>query len=351
MRGKKKKIGYFIGISILSLAVGVGSLFALLLLLEPSTPGTPGQEDTSAVATYNFADVEYDRERLVVSGRVVSSGGPLANPEDFRVLLFIKVDGAYFVKPDFQKGKGAELREMNGDGEFRIPAYHSSALESDATATDFELVLVSADFPGIADMQDIDSARLAQISRHVQATSVEPGDKPVEIDDKPAETDETPVEPGETSAETDETPFEPSEPSETDETSTLSAPVGGAFAFADVVFDKDTQKKTQYVRGVVEQGGQPVADPGSYHIILFILVGDQYYVKPDFMEGQGKELSPINEDGSFSIRAYHPDAYAGDSTATKFALFLVPDEYPGISQMNQFLEAQDASVAEYLADV
>lgn len=58
-------------------------------------------------------------------------------------------------------------------------------------------------------------------------------------------------------------------------------------------------------------------------------------------------LSKGDDDVRFNIRAWHHDARANDLTATSYSLYLVPETFAGINDMNDVRSAQVAGVAHY----
>lgn len=249
-----------------------------------------------------LADVRYDPGTYTVSGTVTGT----ASPQKYRVILFIETH-TWFVKPDFAPGEGRELSPVRADGSFSVMAYNPTAKEQDIRAARYAVMLVPESFAGIDDMNAYPQAERASLH--------------TVIDFVPGAADESPPE-------DDEAPGPHSD--------------AGSPVFSDVGYDSDF-----YVRGRVEG----IANPADYRVILFILT-DQWYVKPDFAAGEGRELIPLGADGGFEIRAYHPDSRQADLTqATQYSLLLVPADFAGISHMSHYDEATAASVAQHTAAI
>ncbi len=125
--------------------------------------GTVSWDDEVAIVGLAYT------EKYYVTGRVVAP-----NPKDYRVVLFIFVPdpngrySQYYVKPDYQPGKGLELIEPNADGTFEIRAYHPAARAGDLTATEYAVFLVDKDFPGVTHVNHIDEAETAAVASYYE---------------------------------------------------------------------------------------------------------------------------------------------------------------------------------------
>jgi hypothetical protein len=119
----------------------------------------PAPATKEAPAAYagepKFENVRYIEHR--VTGRLIG-----VDPAEYAVVLFIKVAGAYYIKPSWQSGK-TYLQE---DGTFDIRAYTDDENKrNDQGATVYSVYCVPADFDvyDMADFSDLGTVRAVSV--------------------------------------------------------------------------------------------------------------------------------------------------------------------------------------------
>lgn len=299
-----------------------------------------------------LADVHYNSDTYTVEGRVSGS----EEPQQYHALLFIETE-AWFVKPSFSPGSGEELSPVSADGRFAVRAYHPSAKEQDLLAHRYAVLLMPPDFAGIDNANAFEQARLSALDTIIGEVPTpaesEPEPPPAEeYDPLPAESEENPL-PEESESDPEAgaqpTPAQPAESRVENVEPSSSSPADDVpVAFAEISYDKDF-----FIRGRV----QGLDNPANYRVLGMIRTEppggiSQFYAKPDFVAGKGRELTTLDDDGRFAIRAYHPGAYESDTTlAVEYAVFLVPADFTGLTQVSHYDEAEAASVIALRAPI
>ena len=90
-----------------------------------------------------------------------------------------------------------------------------------------------------------------------------------------------------------------------------------------------------------------IKNPGDYRVILFIF-DRQWYVKPSFSAGAGKELSELaaedDQTATFRIPVY-PGGFTPDVPPfTQFTVFLVPGDFAGLANAGDYKGDENACI-------
>jgi hypothetical protein len=295
--------------------------------------------DTNPLLT--FENLIYDNATYSVKGNVVNLNELDFDANRYKAVLFIDVAGRLYAKPAFRAGAMQELSSLThaaetGVYEFEIRAYHPDSRGSDITAEFFELYLIDAEtYPGLANMSDTETAAQFSLASFRGETSNDAEPPGV----SQAQTQQEQVEPPQPVQAQEPQPVQ-TQPQPVQVPPPVEAPVTPAIPaatdFVNVKYGSD-----RYVTGRLNLAdGQNYDD---YRIILFILL-DQYYVKPDYRPAnKDSYMIAPGSDGSFKIRAYHPDA-PNDTNAAEFKLVLVPKDFAGISAQYMVDDALAAAV-------
>ncbi|MDR1558724.1 MAG: hypothetical protein LBS84_03305 [Clostridiales bacterium] len=125
---------------------------------EISETPEPAPADTETPAPYTdepeFENISYTYDYFV-TGQVLG-----VNPAEYRVVLFIKVDGENYIKPSW----AGAMTFIDDNGDFSIQAYTNDANRwSDQDATEYSVFCVPADFDlaSMSSFSDLNAVREA----------------------------------------------------------------------------------------------------------------------------------------------------------------------------------------------